>query len=501
MSNAGTVDAVLAVSAGRLPSLPGVAFEVIRLAQEEEVDLDKIAATVGRDPMLAGRLLKLSNSPLFGRTLGVASINQALMLLGLKTVKMATISFSVGAALGGVSVGDGRDQEFRGFWRRSVTSAVAAHQLVGSSRPDLADEAFLCGLLQDIGFATMLHCGSSFEAIDAGHPDVAAEQAGVDGFTHADVSAQVLESWGLPAILSQPIQHHHDPDGLAEDASEEVTLLARTLNLAHDVATIVTSASSRGAALQAARDKAAQWCGMDADAFDAFLAGLTEHVHDMAGLMGVDVGSREDMASMMGRAQEDMRAMAVGPPRELDPTLRLLEELRTKAETDALTGIRNRAAFDELVTEHWEQRASGATRTPIGLIMSDVDKFKAVNDTFGHQVGDEILKHVAKTLEGASRSGSDIVCRYGGEEFVVIAPGASYEELEAISERLRVAVAEMTVPTAGDGGLSVTASFGAAWVEYIPQGMAADHLLAVADRNLYLAKEAGRDRCVVTEFS
>ena len=280
-----------------------------------------------------------------------------------------------------------------------------------------------------------------------------------------------------------------------------MTLLARTLNLAHDVATIVTSASSRGAALQAARDKAAQWCGMDADAFDAFLAGLTEHVHDMAGLMGVDVGSREDMASMVGRAQEDMRAMAVGPTRELDPTLRLLEELRTKAETDALTGIRNRAAFDELVTEHWEQRASGATRTPIGLIMSDVDKFKAVNDTFGHQVGDEILKHVAKTLEGASRSGSDIVCRYGGEEFVVIAPGASYEELEAISERLRVAVAEMTVPTAGAGGLSVTASFGAAWVEYIPQGMAADHLLAVADRNLYLAKEAGRDRCVVTEFS
>ncbi len=505
MTNAGIVDPVFAVSAESLPSLPGVAFEVIRLVEEEEVDLDKIVATVGRDPTLAGRLLKLSNSPLFGRTHGVTSINQALMLLGLKTVKMATISFSLGAALGGGAAAEGRGEEFRGFWRRSVTSAVAARQLVCSQRPDLEDEAFLCGLLQDIGFATMLHCGCpgggfSPRAIDAGHPEPAAEQAALDGYTHADVSAQVLESWGLPAVLCQPVRHHHDPDGLDANASGETTQLTRVLNLAHDVATIVTSAASRGPALKAARDKAGRWCGMDAPAFDAFLEGLTEDVHEMAGLMEVDVGSRDDMAAMMARAQEDMLAMAVGATRELEQTQSRFEELRTKAETDGLTGIRNRAAFDELVAEQWEQRVSGAAQTPIGLIMSDVDNFKVFNDTFGHQAGDEVLRHVAKTLEKASRSGVDIVCRYGGEEFVVVTPGAGYEELEAIAERLRAAVAEMGVATADQGILRVTSSFGAAWLETIPEGMTTSHLLAVADRNLYLAKAAGRNRCGVSSY-
>lgn len=504
MTDAGTVQLGFGVNAESLPSLPGAALEVVRLSQADEVDLEQIGEIVGRDAALAGRLLKLSNSPLFGRAQEVTNINQALMVLGLKTVKMAAISFSMGAALGGAAGKLGREEDFASFWRRSVTSAVAARQLVANRKRGLADEAFLCGLLQDVGFAAILQSGPDayvpvLPTIDAGHPDTEAERAALQGHTHADVSAAVLESWGLPALLVEPVRHHHDPDSLAEEGGDAFEL-TRLMNLAHDIATVVSSESSRGPALAAAREKAQQWYGMDVSEFDDLLQGLTEHVHSMANVMDVDVGSPEDMAMMMMQAQEDMLAMAVGATRELEQTQSRVEELRTKAETDALTGLRNRAAFDDLVNEHWSDRISGAVDAPIGLIMSDVDKFKGFNDTYGHQAGDEVLRHVAKALEQQVR-GRDVACRYGGEEFVLIVPNASCERLAAIAERLRAAVEAMSVPTADHGELKVTASFGGAWLGSIPQGVSPEDLLQVADKNLYAAKEAGRNRCIVTPYA
>ena len=502
MMDTATVDLDFPMSTEALPAMPGIALEVIRQTEQAEVDLQGVAETVGRDPALAVWLLKLSNSPLFGRSHEVTSINQALMVLGLKAVKMAAISFSMSAVLGANSAnGMGREEDFHGFWRRSVASAVAARELVATHHPKLADEAFLCGLLQDVGFAALLNAGhgpysEALPSIDSGHPSTEAERQALGGHTHADVGAHILEAWNISPLLVQPVRFHHDVDAIPEDAPEDVTVLTRALNLAHEVATTLNSEGARGQALAAARHKALKWYGIDAEAFDDFIEGLTEDVHAMANVMDIDIASPEEMALTMMRAQEDMLTLAVGAQRELQTTRSRVEELRAKAETDALTGIRNRAAYDEIVAEHWGDRVTGASKAPIGLILGDVDRFKLVNDTYGHQAGDEVLKHVARSLEKNCRQETDVACRYGGEEFVVIVSGASKDEFKTVAERLRSGVEAMTVST-DQGQLSVTASFGGAWLGAVPAGVTAGELLESADRNLYEAKEAGRDRCVV----
>lgn len=506
MSDTATsVDLEFLRNADNLPALPAVALEVIRLTQQEEVDLEEIGETVGRDPALAARLVKLSNSPLFGRAQEVTSINQALMVLGLKAVKMAAISCSMGVAMSSPDLGYGRDEDYRSYWRRSVTAAVASKQLLSDKNRQLADEGFLCGLLMDVGFPTLLRSGHEpyrqvMSAVDSGHADPIAEREALDGAAHSDVSAHVLRSWDLPEVLTVPISWHHDPDGLEEDVPEDARILAKVLNFAHDIATIVSSEDSRGTALKLARKKAEDWYDLVGQEFDEFLKGLTENVHGLANLMDVDVGSPEEMAKMMMQAQEDMLVMAVGANQELERTQDRLKQLAEKAETDALTRIRNRAAYDDLVAEHWRLRTEEGDETSIGLIMVDVDKFKVFNDTFGHQAGDEVLKHVAEALSTSCRTGlGDVVCRYGGEEFVTIVPGVTVDELGGVAERLRRAVEDLTVAT-DRGILKVTASFGAAHVARIHAGVTSSEVLELADQNLYAAKDSGRNRCVVSAF-
>jgi diguanylate cyclase (GGDEF)-like protein len=154
--------------------------------------------------------------------------------------------------------------------------------------------------------------------------------------------------------------------------------------------------------------------------------------------------------------------------------------------TDSLTGLANsRAAGQDL-----ERMAAfaGRTGTPLTAIMLDLDHFKRINDTFGHQVGDEALAALGRVLRAGTRT-SDFVARYGGEEFLVLLQDTNAGGGAEVAETLREAVRQMHVP-----GLTtrVTASFG---VASIPEHAGeADALLRCADRALYAAKEGGRDQ-------
>jgi diguanylate cyclase (GGDEF)-like protein len=165
-------------------------------------------------------------------------------------------------------------------------------------------------------------------------------------------------------------------------------------------------------------------------------------------------------------------------------------------QTDALTGVANRRCFDETLASSWQEaRRTGAA---LALIMIDIDRFKEFNDFYGHQGGDECLRRVAAQLCGAARTG-ELVARYGGEEFAVILPGASIDMAAEAAERLRAAVAAMRLPHDGVGdGAIVTASLGVA--SAVPGADdSARRLIELADRCLYAAKQAGRDRVVVAQ--
>lgn len=181
---------------------------------------------------------------------------------------------------------------------------------------------------------------------------------------------------------------------------------------------------------------------------------------------------------------------------KLEQTLRRkLEETRQIATTDALTRLYNRGFLDERLP--MEVKRAMRYDRPLSVIFSDIDHFKAINDTYGQRTGDEVLQSFARRIKGNVREEVDWLARYGGEEFVLILPETDLDGAMIVANRLQRAVAGTPLDVAA-GQIGVTASFGAASfspTEKIDAGQMALELLGRADRCLYAAKEGGRNRC------
>lgn len=174
--------------------------------------------------------------------------------------------------------------------------------------------------------------------------------------------------------------------------------------------------------------------------------------------------------------------------------LKLKETLRQQSIRDALTGLYNRRYMEETL----ERELSRAKRenVPVGIMMFDIDHFKRFNDLEGHDAGDALLRELGALLNRSIR-GSDIVCRYGGEEFLVVLPGASKEQARQRAEEIRNSVKELLVYHLGKPLAKCTISIGVA--EYPTDDSSIEHLLKAADNALYRAKHEGRDRVVLAE--
>lgn len=159
---------------------------------------------------------------------------------------------------------------------------------------------------------------------------------------------------------------------------------------------------------------------------------------------------------------------------------------------DGLTGIGNRRRFDEFLIREW--RRSRRARTPLALVMLDVDYFKAFNDNYGHAAGDECLREVAATIAMVVRRPGDLCARYGGEEFAAILPHTDLAGARTLGERIRAAVTGLEIPHARSAiAPVVTVSIGVAAGD-IAGNEEPEALLRAADRRLYEAKIAGRNR-------
>ncbi|GJQ30912.1 MAG: diguanylate cyclase response regulator [Phycisphaerae bacterium] len=172
----------------------------------------------------------------------------------------------------------------------------------------------------------------------------------------------------------------------------------------------------------------------------------------------------------------------------------LLQLLAHRAQIDGLTDLWNRAFFDQ----RWDQEHARCQRHghPLSVAMIDIDHFKQINDTKGHPVGDAVLTGLAKVLRRESRQ-SDCVCRYGGEEFVLVMPDTGPTDAANVCERIRAAVESATF--VGTEGLRVTISVGVAGASGACPLSPGDWLRE-ADRNLYAAKSGGRNRVVSSDL-
>lgn len=177
---------------------------------------------------------------------------------------------------------------------------------------------------------------------------------------------------------------------------------------------------------------------------------------------------------------------------ELEKTNR---ELHLQATRDPLTGLHNRGAIDEVLRE--QLRRAPERRISLSVILADIDRFKLINDTHGHQAGDEVLRDVARRMSAVCRA-VDTVGRYGGEEILMILPETTGPEATLVAHRIRLSVAQDPVQTPF-GDIPVTVSLGVASTEHaaiLDPGV----LIRAADMALYQAKREGRNRVALGRF-
>lgn len=173
--------------------------------------------------------------------------------------------------------------------------------------------------------------------------------------------------------------------------------------------------------------------------------------------------------------------------------LRTAHELLEKLSlTDGLTGVANRRCFDQTLQGEWQRAARDGK--PLALLIIDIDFFKSLNDTFGHPYGDACLVQIAAALRSALPRASDLVARFGGEEFAAILPATGLAGAQAVAQKMQEAIAAAAIAQAPSHGGQVTASIGVALNTGCP---APEQLLAAADRALYRAKQHGRNRIEV----
>jgi diguanylate cyclase (GGDEF)-like protein len=223
-----------------------------------------------------------------------------------------------------------------------------------------------------------------------------------------------------------------------------------------------------------------------------FLTGVSSNTDKIRGLeMGAAdyVTKPFDPAELRARVRASLR------------TKFLLDLLSKKAQIDGLTGLWNRSQFNYRM----EQEISLARRTgrSIACILCDIDHFKSVNDTYGHTVGDDVLRRTAAVLADACRR-EDVVCRYGGEEFIVLAPSSDISGAAVQAERIRLAIRSDPMVHLGKP-LPITISIGVASVcldddqPPLSASQIETQLVEAADAALYRAKEDGRDRVEVAD--
>ena len=179
--------------------------------------------------------------------------------------------------------------------------------------------------------------------------------------------------------------------------------------------------------------------------------------------------------------------------RDITELTKIKQEMERLAHTDFLTGLYNRRFFMQRLAEETERVKRG--HQPMSVLLLDMDDFKTVNDTHGHDVGDRVLQVIASVAQEVKRI-SDVAARIGGEEFAMLLPDTDREGAIKLAQRIRRTINEQIIADAKGGPISVTASIGVATMSHSDHGI--DHILTHADRALYRAKDAGRNR-VCTE--
>ncbi|MGA2501493.1 MAG: GGDEF domain-containing protein [Tepidisphaeraceae bacterium] len=430
--------------------------------------------------------MKTVNSSFYGLHNPVSTINNAVVLLGLQTVKTLALGFSL---VGSLNSNKSESFDYDRFWKQSLYSAVAARAIARLLRTPQHDEAFLAGLLSDIGTLVMhLALGREYDVLlEACQGDqvelvrLSREKFDLD---HAQVGGMLAEHWKFPALLIEPIRRHHD----LTDAGIKMLPLCEIVHVG--VLCGEVFAAQPILLNRAHRELRRRFLLTDAEVHGLFLD-IESQCGELATLFEIDITPSRGYSDIMNDARQELVGLSLQAQLQVQQFEQQNMQLQRQATVDVLTGLPNRARFNQYLDQAFAECA-GLGR-PLALLFLDIDKFKSVNDTYGHQAGDTVLRRLGKLLRSKVDQG-DLAARYGGEELVMVLKGKEHDVAVRIAEEIRRAIMKETITFEGRT-IPVTASIGVAITDFGHPFRSVEEFIDAADRAVYAAKGAGRN-CV-----
>jgi diguanylate cyclase (GGDEF)-like protein len=485
-------------SCNNLPSPPGVATKIIRLANDPDADMAKISEVLALDPAITAKILRIANSPMYARQRKTENLRQALMVVGLNATISLALSFSLLKSWQSDTSG-GLDYPL--YWRRALLAATASHVIARVIGVKDGEELFLACLIQDIGVMALdravpgLYDGLG-ESQNRHSAWIECERAAL-GVDHAEVTAWLLERWRFPDRTRQVIAASHDPEGIPKQHANGV--FTRCVALASAVADVFLGDRGERGFVQLA-DAASRYFDIDKATLGELLNEIGTMIPNAESIFETEILSTARSEEILEEARDTLMLRSLHVLQVVDDLKHNTDSLeeRTKRleesnKRDPLTNLFNRGYLDGFLVDAYD--ASGRTDTPLSIAFADLDKFKSVNDTFGHAMGDQILVTTANILKANVRA-ADVVARYGGEEFILVFPNTEYALLKTICERIVRAFRETRHDVGVKRDLNVTISIGMATHNDGRKFPSVDEFLKAADKALYTAKLQGRNRSV-----
>lgn len=430
------------LSCPSLPSLPAIALRVVEMTSDPNVKLPELARDIQNDQGLASKVLRTVNSSFYGLRTRCGTINKALVLLGLGPVKSLALSFSLIGSIG--EQDDGFD--YQSYWRRGLYTAVSARIIADHLRMPVADEAFLAGLLQDIGVVAM-HRALGFrykEVLESTGGDhrqlVKAELAALE-LQHPEIGAMLAQRWKFPAELVIPVRYHERPTA-APQGHHEIVRLVGLGNLAHDALTD----ADPGPALRKLYQRADQWFGVKSDAMQAMVRRIAEGAKDMSALLKIDTGAAADPEAIVRAAEEKMLSLTSTPGAQSQSLENLLVD---SSQFDPITGALGRAGFEQALRNGFEHARNSAE--PLTLVQISVDSLRQTASRVGQTAGDSNVNATVMLLRKHFAPLGAAICVLGPDVFAVVLYGCGLKAAQQAAEDFRFSFdrAVLTWPLGG----------------------------------------------------
>ncbi|MFN0012795.1 MAG: HDOD domain-containing protein [Phycisphaerales bacterium] len=443
------------LSCKQLPSLPAIATRVLELTQDKNVSMKEIADTISNDQGLSSKILRTVNSSFYALRKPCASVNQAIVMLGLSAVKTLALGFSLVSTI--KIEGDGFD--IQAYWRRTLIAGIAGKCIAADTKIGNDEECFLGGLLQDVGMVAL------YMALGKEYTDVLAQAGGEHQnltrnellaleISHAEVGALLATRWKLPPELVMPVRYHERPSA----APQEYVKLVQAVALGN-IATDVITSPEPGVALKKFYAKAESWFSLKNNQSDEVIKKVSQGAKEIARLLAVDVGQLRSPDEILSSATHQLENIAL----PFDGTGEGGPGAGDALTVDPVTGLPSERVLNQNIVAGFEK--ASATCGSFSIAFLEIDQLAELAPKGRHMV-DEALKEAAKILRAQVALQKAILCRVDGDGFGVVMQGLDRLGATRLVEQARIALSEKPVSLCPPGlkpiSITLTASAGVA---------------------------------------